>query len=160
MVMCCVCAQSKAVGRVFEITKDSIRELSLCASCLENAGTQTRIFSFQQISEDLIKNLNPGAKKLLSGGECPACGRSFERYITAHSPVHCRYCARFFGPLLDSLAKIMPVESWHRPRELELRILQMKERLEALIEDDRFEEARQVADRIKDLEADRAKQVH
>jgi protein-arginine kinase activator protein McsA len=151
--MCGICAQFKAVGRVFEITKSSIRELSLCASCLETAEAQSRIFSFRQISEDLIKNLDPRAKKLLTGEECPACGRSFKSYITAPAPVDCRYCTRFFAPLMASLAKIMPVEDWQKPRELELRILQMKERLEALIHDDRFEEARRVADRIKDLEA-------
>lgn len=136
MSRCEICSTAKPVARAFKVEHHLIREILLCDPCLKKARAEAKIFSWPHISQDLLKGLGGEAREILAGEGCPVCGITFERYVAAESPGDCRYCARFFGPVLDAL---------------ELRILQMKERLEALIRDDRFEEARRVSDRINGL---------
>ena len=169
-MICQRCQQQDAVVH-FYITENGLtREIFLCELCAKNNKEIGFVFNSAIVPEFLkaILTSNPALVKQPSDDLlCPKCGISLSR-ITKMGKMGCNTCYDTFETQLDPLlrrvhgggqnvGKIPDRQGAALKSSLELKNL--KEKLQALIYQELFEEAAVVRDRIRELEQNREENV-
>lgn len=160
---CDFCGEREATVHLTEMIDDQTRELHLCETCAREKGTK----AVQQFGlSDLLAGLVDFGTKLegevRSKPACPQCKMTYEDFRKS-GRLGCGTCyetfRRYLSPLLKRIhgsphhvGKIPPVpgeKSGHVQEDL----ARLKERLKEAVAAEVFEEAAQLRDRIRTLEA-------
>lgn len=154
---CDYCQTEEKQTRYFELTSEGRHEGFLCENCIQFLADKWLVLE----SFDALYKIT-----------CPYCATSLGKFLR-HGLKGCNACLRYFLPLLSPLAEKMqreakaaakrrnapkpiykpasPGEKVQTGADPTLKLLQMKERLEALIYDQRYEEARTLSEEILKL---------
>jgi protein arginine kinase activator len=164
-MLCEKCKKNQATVHMKQVINGDVKEMYLCSDCAEKAGLTTS-FSFNDMFKDLF-NVTADSAFLGSGFDsaidrCPVCGQTYSQF-RQNGKLGCGECIKHFGPYMDSVLKSIHGSSEHKgkiphksggamaaKREKEL----LKRKLAAAIENEEFEEAAKLRDRIRSLEKD------
>jgi protein-arginine kinase activator protein McsA len=175
-MICERCGSKRAVTIVFEMLPTGIGELYLCEDCLFALSKKVRIPPLQYLTAWIEEHFTPEEQHKILATSCPACGVAFGTFL-ARKLKGCAHCYYFFFPLIVALAESFEVNTTCAPSssptarierakphaadqtkvsaavlESDLEIAFLKERLEAYIRDEKYEQAKKTQDRIRCLE--------
>lgn len=161
-MLCDICGKNAATVHLTEIIDDQITELHLCEKCAREKSTQME----QQFGlADLLAGLAEfgGPKEEKEGGvkiKCPNCGLGFEDFKKI-GRLGCSDCyvtfKRYLAPLLKRIhgsnqhvgkSPIKAMKVTKKKSGLE----ELRQKLQAAIEREEFEEAARLRDQIKELD--------
>lgn len=159
-MLCERCQQRPASVHVTRIVNGEKTELYLCQECARELQPQLN-FSIPQFLAGLL-DYDPEleVKAPPSVESCPECGLTYEQFHET-GRLGCPGCYHHLAERLDPLIRRIQGSSQHRgkvPRRaggnLRLRreIENLRARLQQLVQQEEFEKAAQVRDRIRDLE--------
>lgn len=156
MQMCQLCNKKPATWHITDIVNGQTRELHLCEDCAKEKAKGQSMAGFL---EDLLKS---SAKQIarMSRLVCPHCGASYLDFHTQRR-LGCPYDYEAFGqPMMALLEKIhgatshvgkVPMGTDGRAaRQAELR--RLRQALRRAVEQEHYEEAALLRDRIRQLE--------
>ena len=161
-MLCDICGKNAATVHLTEIIDDQITELHLCEKCAREKSTQME----QQFGlADLLAGLAEfgGPKEEKEGGvkiKCANCGMGFEDFKKI-GRIGCSDCyatfKRYLAPLLKRIhgsnqhvgkSPIKATKVTKKKSDLE----ELRQKLQAAIEREEFEEAARLRDQIKELD--------
>jgi len=168
-MLCQKCGKNEATVHLTRIINGKKEELHLCESCASKSDN----FSFNQYSSFTFQSLLSGVlnsgfsskdKSLLKNSKnekniCNNCGLSYTEFSKS-GLFGCADCYDQFEEKLDSLFKRIHGSSRHtgkRPNRLSIKkeneseIYRLKEEMEKAVEEERFEEAAELRDKIHDI---------
>jgi protein arginine kinase activator len=159
-MLCCVCKEKTATVHLTQITGDKMQKVDLCEECAKTKGVNDQTgFSLA----DLLLGL--GASQELeqsSGGadtKCPQCGFSHADFKKS-GRLGCPECYNTFSEGLGGLLKSMHKGTRHAgkvpenlrsKRDFTDQLNQLQKKLAKAIETEKFEQAAQLRDEIKQL---------
>ena len=166
-MLCQNCGKNEATTHIKRVVNGETAETHLCVSCAEHLGYGDMFSGFGFNLDGLFGGLL-GEGLALPGAEreekCPKCGYTFYDIVKS-GKVGCADCYRkFYDKLLPSLQRIhgkikhtgkqamIPVQRSAEPKINP--ISKLKEDLQKAIEEQNFEQAAVLRDRIKEMEAD------
>ncbi len=153
---CQSCGKKEATVRYKENINGSKQEIYLCSNCAKNMGfiNFTSIFSPMFIS---IPDFIEQEDKLM----CKNCGYTLDDYAKT-GLFGCEKCYETFEDTLDELflklhgknrhIKINKKSTMSSKEDKNLEIEELKEKIQELIKEEKYEEAAVIRDRIKELE--------
>ena len=172
-MLCERCKKNNATVHVKQVVNGDVKEMYLCSDCADKAGVTTS-FSFNNMFADSFDNMfkdlfNVTADNAFLGSSfdtptnrCPVCGQTYNEFRES-GKLGCSECINHFGPRMDSLVKSIHGSNEHKgkiphksgnalatKREKEI----LKRKLAAAIENEEFEEAAKLRDKIRSLEKD------
>lgn len=161
-MLCQHCKQQEAIMKLFITENGKTREVYLCESCAQKNQEVSFVFHPAIVPEFLqaLFGFNSAAKDLPTEMVCPKCGISFS-HITQAGKLGCSTCYETFETQLEPLLRRVhgggqnvgkiPVR---RGAALRNRMEQkkLKEKLQALVQQEAFEEAAVVRDQIRKIE--------
>lgn len=168
-MLCDDCQKKDATIQVTQIINDEKMTLNLCQKCAEKRGFRSPFEGVPfPLAEFLSSMIKPGAgagKKSVAKTEkeirCPNCGMSFSGFAQKGS-LGCGGCYRTFKPQLKDLLRKIHGTDIHRgkipnlPGE-EMEYLKeerkLQEELKKAIDEEDFEMAAQIRDKIKGLQS-------
>lgn len=174
-MFCDRCAREGTVARLFQMTPQGKRDLFLCPNCVEELAGKMHLIPFDALAAWVASTLRKEEQEELFRQKCPRCGRTLEEFLI--TPFRgCPCCYHEFSPLLLSLtdpetlgristATKEPKASKGKKQAVELpasrkvtldpelKLLILKERLEALIRDERYEEAQELSAEIRKIKS-------
>jgi protein arginine kinase activator len=139
------------------------RELYLCEQCAKQSQEMNPVFHPAMGVAGLLQALwgfNPAVNEVQKEENCPVCGVSFTQ-ITRAGKLGCSRCYEKFEAQLAPVLRRLHGGGQHKGKIPQRRgavirdkmeIKELKERLQALIRQENFEEAAGVRDQIKGLE--------
>ena len=176
-MLCEKCKKNQATVHVKQTINGETKEMYLCPECANEEGI-TKEFSFNSmfgnsffnnsVFDDMFTDLfNVTADNAFLGtssgkgaNKCPVCGRTYDSFRQS-GRLGCGSCLDTFSPYMDSVLKSIQGSSEHKgkiphksggkmaaKREIET----LKRKLAAAIENEEFEEAAKLRDKIKGLE--------
>lgn len=163
-MLCQHCQQREAIVHLLITENEKTREVYLCEPCAKKSQEIGFVFN-PAVVPDFLKALfgfNPNliGGQLSSEQTCPKCGITFSK-ITQVGKLGCSKCYETFETQLESLlrrvhgrrqnvGKIPARRGKAIKSRMELR--KLKEKLQLLVQQEAFEEAAVVRDRIRQLE--------
>lgn len=159
-MLCERCQERPASVHVTRIINGDKTELYLCQECAREIQPQLN-FSIPKFLAGLL-DYDPGleVKAPPAGERCQECGLTYEQFHQT-GRLGCPDCYHYLSPRLDPLIRRIQGSSQHRgkvPRRaggnLRVRreIENLRAQLQQLIQQEEFENAARVRDRIRDLE--------
>ncbi len=161
-MLCQNCHQREANVHVVKNINGQTTQLHLCDQCAQKAQEMTMVFQ-HGIMPDFLQALfgfSPQPAPQPQEESCPNCGMTFSQ-ITRAGKLGCSACYEKFEPQLEPLLRRIhgsgqhvgkvPARQGAALRE-KLELNKLKEKLQALIQQEKFEEAVLVRDRIRELE--------
>lgn len=165
-MLCQNCGKNEATTHIKRVVNGETAETHLCVSCAEHLGYGDMFSGFGFNLDGLFGGLL-GEGLALPGAEreekCPKCGYTFSD-IVKNGKLGCADCYRkFYDKLLPSLQRIhgkikhtgkqamISVQTSTEPKINP--IAKLKEDLQKAIEEQNFEQAAVLRDRIKEMEA-------
>ena len=166
-MLCQNCGKNEATTHIKQIINGDMAESHLCSDCAAHLGYSDMFSGFGFNLDGLFGGLL-GEGLALPGAEreekCPKCGYTFSDIVKS-GKIGCADCYRkFYDKLLPSLQRIhgkikhtgkqamVPVQRSIEPKINP--IAKLKEDLQKAIEEQNFEQAAVLRDRIKEMEAD------
>jgi len=160
---CQRCHQKPANVHITQIINGEKRETHLCEQCAQEMKINV---GFPQFPMHNLSNLlgfltqQVGFDKWEADSNCPNCLNSY-RQIGETGYVGCSECYRHFAARLEPILRKIHGTSRHTgkvPRRLGYAVVikremeELKTNLKRAVENERYEEAAQIRDRIKELE--------
>lgn len=139
---CELCGKGEAKYKYYEVDSDTVREINICEKCAREKGIDFR------------------KKEETSAGNnevCPNCGLTFKEYKDSRS-LGCVECYRAFSDRLKAFFTESQLGVAHKGKKpvrstkilfVKKEILEMKRKLEGYVEDEKFEEAVKLRDKIE-----------
>jgi protein arginine kinase activator len=159
-MLCDICKKSEATVHLTQIEAGKMLKLDLCESCAKEKGVEEGVgFS----PSDLLLGLGAAEQiKVESpGAQCPVCGFTHAEFKKT-GRLGCSACWETFEAGLASLLKAMhkgerhlgkvPVKAMHT-LALTGKVRELSERLEKAVQDEKYEDAAQIRDEIRELES-------
>ena len=168
-MICDICNKNQATVHLTEIIDNQITELHLCEQCAREKSIQME----QQFGlADLLAGLADFGKQLEEPQDvnlkCPSCDMTYENFKKI-GRLGCSECYVTFKKNLGVLLKKIHGSSQHFgkcPMNFEKQALpprselqELKDKLQAAIKREEFEEAAKLRDRIRELELTEKKQL-
>ncbi len=165
-MLCQECRRREANIHILKSVNGKQTELSLCERCARKKEeldfTFEPKFSLHKLFAGMLEQSLRGSRgaKKAAGAQCPICGLTFAQFSQV-GRLGCSSCFSAFDERLKPLLRRIHGSTSHtgkipsraRGRVLYLRELdQLKSELQARIEDEEFEEAAVLRDRIRSLE--------
>ena len=159
---CQSCGKKEATVRYYENINGKQKEVFLCADCANNLGFS----SFSDIFSPIFTSLPKFMYENQIEQTCPNCGYSFEEY-TKTGLFGCPECYNTFKDKLDSLFLKINGKNRHVPliRSKNIKAQKnnkndknisefdkLKQELKKLVENEEYEKAAVIRDKIKKLE--------
>ena len=160
-MLCQNCHQREANVHVVKNINGQTTQLHLCDQCAKKAQEMNVVHGIMPDFLQALFGFSPQpAPQWQEEESCPNCGMTFSQ-ITRAGKLGCATCYEKFEPQLELLLRRVhgggqhvgkvPARQGAALREkLELR--RLKERLQVLIQQEKFEEAVEVRDKIRELE--------
>ena len=161
-MLCDICGKKKATVHLTEIVDDQMSEMHLCEECAREKSVQME----QQFGlADLLAGLSDFGKQIKDYEEvsltCPNCGMTYDDF-KKFGRLGCSECYTAFRDHLSILLKKIHGSSHHygkSPGNLAKNVgskgemlYQLKEQLQKAIENENFEKAADLRDKIRTLE--------
>jgi protein arginine kinase activator len=159
-MLCDICKKTEATVHLTQIVEGKMLKVDLCESCAKEKGVQEAAgFSLADLLVGLgaaeeIKVESPGA-------QCPVCGFTHADFKKT-GRLGCSACWETFEAGLASLLKAMhkgehhlgkvPVKAMHT-LALSGKVRELTERLEKAVHEEKYEDAAQIRDEIRELES-------
>jgi len=156
---CDICKKAEATVHLTQIVEDKMLKVDLCESCAKEKGVEKAAgFSVADLLVGLgaaeeIKVESPGA-------QCPVCGFT-QADFKKTGRLGCSTCWETFEAGLASLLKAMhkgdhhvgkvPAKAMHT-LALSGKIRELTEQLEKAVREEKYEDAAQIRDEIRELE--------
>lgn len=137
---------------VIDLDKNRVEEVHLCEDCAKKY--------LYEPQKKLAKGLAAGDEDAPAGAKCPACGITFLEFRN-HGRFGCPHDYDAFKPDLLPLLESVHNETRHagkiprrapRAKTAQAELAQLRQRLQSLVTEEKYEEAARVRDRIKELE--------
>ena len=159
-MLCSICKEKPATVHLTQIVGDKMQKLDLCEDCAKAKGVNDPSgFALA----DLMLGLGASQEIEQAGGgvelKCPRCGFS-QADFKKSGRLGCPECYGTFAEALEGLLKTMHKgtrhegkvpESLRATREQSDRLRLLQKKLARAIEQEKFEEAAQLRDQIKQL---------
>ena len=165
-MICQMCGKNEATIHLTEIVNNKMVELHICEQCAKDKAVElTPPIPFNDVLSGLVDFTGQKEKKM-TNVVCPKCKMTYDEF-RQKGRLGCASCYDSFAKELSPLIKSVQGTSHHigkRPSELnesmqiEIEIRQLSDKLKQLVEREEFEEAAQVRDKIRMLEAKLKKQ--
>jgi protein arginine kinase activator len=169
-MICDRCKKNEAAVHVESIVNGKRTEHNLCFEC---AAAMNPLMNAEASFENIIKEFlssvidhtgaHAGEDRPGRGPVCPRCGMTFEDF-KAEGKLGCAQCYAAFRPQLDGVLKSIHGSGEHlgkisqkAPPELTLKreLGELRRRLKEAVENEEFETAAKLRDRIRDREEER-----
>ena len=142
-MLCERCKKNMATVHYSQTINGEHREYNLCPACAQEEG----------LSGMSLFNLFPLSVKTTEKLHCPTCGSSLDFY-ERNGRFACPDCYTSFGDSVDAILKKIHGSSRHKgdmksvPSELDT----LKSKLKEAVENEKYEEAAKLRDKIKAIE--------
>ncbi len=158
-MVCDVCSQNQATVFLTQIVDGKMKKVNLCETCSKEKGVADPT-GFELA--DLLLGLGAAQEieKGAAGQRCPACGFS-QADFKKTGRLGCSVCYDTFSEGLASLIKAMHKGSTHvgkvparlmKSLEFGARIKRLQEKLDRAIHEEKYEDAAQLRDELRELE--------
>jgi protein arginine kinase activator len=163
-MLCDNCKERDAVINLTQVEHDSKVTLHLCERCAQEKGVETGVTVLKSPLGGFITAMGKGATSMLpaaaDGLRCVACGGTL-RDFRETGRLGCAECYQAFAPHLRDLLRRLHGSSQHvgeryvmagegdDPQRL---LLELREQLRKAVENENFELAAELRDRIRVLE--------
>ena len=161
-MLCCVCKEKEATVHLTQIAGEKMQKVDLCEDCAKTKGVND-LTSFSVA--DLLLGLGASQEIEQAGGgagvRCARCGFTQADFKKA-GRLGCPECYKTFAEALEGLLKTMHKgtrhvgkvpESLRRTRDVSDRMAALQKKLSKAIEEENFEQAAQLRDQIKQMNA-------
>jgi protein arginine kinase activator len=165
-MLCDICKKAEATVHLTQIVDGKMLKVDLCESCAKEKGVQEAAgFSLA----NLLVELGGGEESRIEapGVQCPVCGFT-QADFKKTGRLGCSACWETFEPALASLLKAMhkgdhhvgkvPVRAEHT-LALNGKMQELAEQLEKAVREEKYEDAAQIRDQIREMEAKWKKSV-
>jgi protein arginine kinase activator len=159
-MLCDICKKTEATVHLTQIVDGKMLKVDLCESCAKEKGVQEAAgFSLA----NLLAGLGAGEESRVeaAGAQCPVCGFT-QADFKKTGRLGCSACWEAFESSLRSLLKAMhkgdhhvgkvPVRAAHT-QAVSNQMQQLTEQLETAVREEKYEDAAQIRDQIRELEA-------
>ena len=170
-MLCERCENREATVHLTEINKGVKSEVHLCEECARTIGLNSKLSNFSLAIPDFLSFLNEDTKEYHDQPEvviCKNCGLDIQTANKTRK-VNCPYCYYFFsekisallggsdirhtGRVPDNYTDFTVHGTEHKPERSSLNDVSiLKSRLDQAVENEEYEEAALLRDKIKDLE--------
>ncbi len=161
-MLCQKCHKKQASVHIKNNINGDISELSLCADCAEKEKLQSFwSFSSDKLFSGFFSDSIFGSDYLPKQKTCPLCGAT-RADLAASGKAGCAKCYEVFGEELSRIIKSIHGNTLHsgskpgkhleqveKSRKLEA----LKKEMQSAVEDQNFEKAAQLRDKIKEIES-------
>ena len=161
-MQCSICKEKPATVHLTQIVGDKMQKLDLCEECAKAKGINDPT-SFSLADADVLFGLGASQEIEQSGGgvetKCPRCGFT-QADFKKSGRLGCPECYKTFAEGLEGLLKTMHKGTHHSgkvpealraTREQSDRLKLLQKKLAKAIEQEKFEEAAQLRDEIKQI---------
>ena len=157
-MLCEKCGKNMATTHIKRVVNGVRSEMHLCSECASKEGFNN--FSDISLSGMLSSMLGDVSSPKTLGGakQCECCGAYFSD-IAENGKAGCPECYKtFYGEFLPYIKRVHG-SAKHIGKTLEVKkestdtLASLKEQLQKLISEEKFEQAAEIRDKIKDLEA-------
>lgn len=140
---CDLCGADGAKFKYYEVYSDNVREINICEECARKKGVDVKNKDDSQVSKDKV---------------CPTCGLTFDEYKDSNQ-LGCVDCYKTFYDQIQVHLKDSQLGLVHNGKEpvkntkvlfVKKEILELKQKLENSVEEEKFEEAVELRDRIEE----------
>ncbi len=158
-MQCDICKKAEATVHLTQIVEGKMLKVDLCESCAKEKGVQEAAgFSLA----DLLVGLGSAEEMKIEspGAQCPVCGFT-QADFKKTGRLGCSACWETFEAGLASLLKAMhkgdhhvgkvPTKAMHT-LALNGKIQELAEQLEKAVREEKYEDAAQIRDEIRELE--------
>ena len=158
-MQCDICKKAEATVHLTQIVEGKMLKVDLCESCAKEKGVQEAAgFSLA----DLLVGLGAAEEMKIEspGAQCPVCGFT-QADFKKTGRLGCSACWETFEAGLASLLKAMhkgdhhigkvPTKAMHT-LALNGKIQELAEQLEKAVREEKYEDAAQIRDEIRELE--------
>lgn len=161
-MLCEYCGRNPAVLRVNTIANGEPAEYSLCAECARKLGYGNLLIVLGAGMDGVLDKIFPGEGEGTGTLRCKCCGASLGDIVRS-GKVGCAECYRTFSEQLTPLIRRIHGSAVHRGKAAGGGLPQvmpkgqlsvMHRRLREAIENENFEQAAAIRDRIRRLEED------
>jgi len=159
-MLCDICKKAEATVHLTQIVDGKMLKVDLCESCAKEKGVQEAAgFSLA----NLLVELGAGEESRIEapGVQCPVCGFT-QADFKKTGRLGCSACWETFEPALASLLKAMhkgdhhvgkvPTKAEHT-LALNGKMQELAEQLEKAVREEKYEDAAQIRDQIREMEA-------
>ncbi|MFA4991972.1 MAG: UvrB/UvrC motif-containing protein [Candidatus Omnitrophota bacterium] len=162
-MMCDICSKNQATVHLTEIIDDQITEMHLCEECAQKKGAQMEShFGLSDLLAGLADLGTQFNSKTKSEAKikCPKCGLTYEDFRKV-GRLGCGECYSAFKDSLVPLLKRIHGSIQHygkspkkavKVTKVKNELQELKDRLQKAVQNEEFEEAARLRDRIKDFE--------
>ncbi len=158
-MLCYICKQNEATVHLAQIAEGKMQKLDLCETCAKEKGVQD-VTNVSLASLLVGLGLADEAKVETTGAQCPVCGFTQSDFKKT-GRLGCSACWETFESALNPLLKAMHKGERHVGKipsraahtiALNDRIKDLSKDLEKAVREERYEEAAQIRDRMRELE--------
>ena len=159
-MLCDICKKTEATVHLTQIVDGKMLKVDLCESCAREKGVQEAAgFSLAK----LLAGLGAGEESRVeaAGPQCPVCGFT-QADFKKTGRLGCSACWETFEPTLGSLLRAMhkgdhhvgkvPLRAAHT-LALSNKMQELAEQLEKAVREEKYEDAAQIRDQIREMEA-------
>lgn len=173
-MLCDICGKKQATVHLTEIIDDQMTELHLCDECAREKGTQMeKHFDLSDLLAGLADMGSPGAaaSQIEEKIKCPNCGMSYQDFKNI-GQLGCSDCyksfkknlmpllkrihgsTQYFGkmPAVSGASGIKAQSARAKVVSAAQQFQELKSKLQRAIQQEEFEEAARLRDKIKELE--------
>lgn len=140
---CDLCGADGAKYKYYEVYSDNVREINICKGCARKKGIDVK---------------NKEDSSVSSKKACSTCGLTYKEFKESRQ-LGCLDCYKTFYEQIQKYLKGTQLDVVHRGKKpvkntkvlfVKKEILEMKKRLEGFVEEEKFEEAVELRDRIEE----------
>lgn len=171
-MLCDLCGKKQATVHLTEIIDDQMNELHLCEACAKEKGAQMeKHFGLSDLLASLADIGTPPQLQAEEKIRCPNCGMTYQDF-KSQGQLGCAQCYKAFKkqllPLLKRIhgsaqyfgkipAMVTSIGEKVQPGKAKVisimqQIQELKTKLQSAIQQEEFEEAARLRDKIKELE--------
>ncbi len=164
-MICDHCGEKEAHVHMTRISGGEKQELHLCQKCAEKSdqlGISSDVFSFPKMLSGILSKSQSGSKQMAKSEQlsCANCGLSYQEF-TERGLFGCSQCYDSFADNLDYIVQKVQGSKAHSgkvPRDkfpdhqLTLKIKELREELEQMVREEKYERAAELRDEIKEIE--------
>ncbi len=160
-MLCDECGEREAEIQVTKIVGGEISHLNLCRECAQEIAEEVAFSMLSELPKFLkdLLDFSVFSEATFEPKSCSRCGLTIQEF-QEKGRLGCSECYKVFWDELDPLLKRVHGSRVHRgkapsmpePEKIRRRVNALRKRLEKLIKEEKFEEAAQVRDMIRDLE--------
>lgn len=161
-MLCQRCQMNQATVLYHQIINGEKTEYHLCSQCASQMNMSISFDNmFKGFLDGFVSSISHGEEIMLDSTSCPNCGFTFNDIKTS-GKLGCSECYHTFSKRLDSILKNIQANNTHcgkfpKKSGSELRkaheLEDLKAQLKRAIENEEYEEAAHIRDRIKEIDS-------